>query len=391
MFSWFLCSSQRVFPMPDYVFDKQPVEIEGMVWFPSDKKPYSENSSQDSFQVITMTWNQYLYWDTLFAKHNNTTYLPFGSETKVPLRAEYKRVAEPFFIKVHEVTNQEYLEFLHDITPNEVDFLSELGYPENLDMNFLPDTSRWVQDFGLSYNQPLMSSYFRHPKYKEYPVVCVNYYQALGYCHWVTKKLNEIHHVPGFKLKAELPSQLEWDRVVKAANEQVPTLENHHFIPNLLICDKNDLMKNNLYRSMLPTLSDMNISTYMDDGYIYPAPVNEALDKTGEVINLNANVSEWMAEDFQTHWAPVAEARQDWLLATGQKSDSILADIESWFNESADSDGQLVRGANWVHESQLTYKGQRLADMASFTFVSPNKSHSTLGFRYVIRLVSLEE
>jgi formylglycine-generating enzyme required for sulfatase activity len=135
--------------MPDYAFDKQPVEIEGMVWFPSDKKPYSENSSQDSFQVITMTWNQYLYWDTLFAKHNNTTYLPFGSETKVPLRAEYKRVAEPFFIKVHEVTNQEYLEFLHDITPNEVDFLSELGYPENLDMNFLPDTSRWGSGFWI--------------------------------------------------------------------------------------------------------------------------------------------------------------------------------------------------------------------------------------------------
>ena len=386
------CFGQRKFQVPNYTLEKPPVQIDGAVWFPANREFIPEKHDKDSFLVHSKKWHQYMYWDTSFLKVNVVSKRsPFSYDVKVPLRHDYQRIAEPFYMKQHEVTNQEYRDFLKDVEINGVDFLRHAGLPANFDMNLKPDSLRWMEDFGLSYNEPLMRNYFSHPKYNDYPVVCVSYYQAKAYCHWLTEKLNEKYKLEGYALRVELPSQLEWDRITHLANEEIPVLENHHFIPNLLLSDGKGLMFNELYKSIMPAMSNMHLSTYMDDGYMYPAPANVALDKTGEVINLHANVSEWMTEDFETHWAHVAQARQAWLLYTGQKSDSILADMEAWFNATADANGQLVRGGNWVHESQLKYKAQRLADMSSFTFVSPEKSHCTLGFRYVIRLVYSEE
>lgn len=77
-----------------------------------------------------------------------------------------------FFLKT---TNSEYLEFIRD--------LEKMGDTKQLQV-CLPDTQAWRDQ--MSYNEAFAQYYFRHPAYKNYPVVCVLYEAAQAYCNWKT-------------------------------------------------------------------------------------------------------------------------------------------------------------------------------------------------------------
>jgi len=55
--------------------------------------------------------------------------------------------------------------------------------------NALPDTLVWLDP--MSYNDPYVEYYFRHPAYNEYPVVGVSWRQAADYALWRTDRVNE--------------------------------------------------------------------------------------------------------------------------------------------------------------------------------------------------------
>jgi len=63
-----------------------------------------------------------------------------------------------------------------------------VSYPE-VYRRALPDTLVWLTP--LSYNEPLMETYFRHPSYADYPVVGVSWLKAVDYCDWRTDRVNE--------------------------------------------------------------------------------------------------------------------------------------------------------------------------------------------------------
>ncbi len=54
----------------------------------------------------------------------------------------------------------------------------------------LPDTLVWRDE--LSYNEPFVETYFRHPAYDDYPVVGVSWLQANDFCAWRTDRVNEM-------------------------------------------------------------------------------------------------------------------------------------------------------------------------------------------------------
>jgi gliding motility-associated lipoprotein GldJ len=88
-----------------------------------------------------------------------------------------------FYIDETEVSNLDYQEYIY--------WLKRVygeDYP-NVVKNALPDTLVWIEK--LSYNEPLVQSYFRHPAFKDYPVVGVNWLQANDYAHWRTDRVNE--------------------------------------------------------------------------------------------------------------------------------------------------------------------------------------------------------
>ena len=91
-----------------------------------------------------------------------------------------------FYIDETEVTNimyMEYLDWLEYVFPT-----TEPRYRQIYE-GALPDTLVWRNQLG--YVEELTTNYLRHPAYAEYPVVGVNWLQAVQYAEWRTDRVNE--------------------------------------------------------------------------------------------------------------------------------------------------------------------------------------------------------
>ena len=94
-----------------------------------------------------------------------------------------RRVTVPsFYMDETEVSNQDWLDYLHWIN---------ITFPDDGELyyNALPDTLVWRKP--LSYNEPYVENYLRHPAFQDYPVVGVNWDQVQDYCVWRTDRTNE--------------------------------------------------------------------------------------------------------------------------------------------------------------------------------------------------------
>ena len=89
-----------------------------------------------------------------------------------------------FYMDETEVTNIDYREYLYWL--NRVfgaDYTEIVKAAE-------PDQQVWRDE--LAYNEPYVEYYFSHPAYDEYPVVGVDWNQAMDYCSWRTDRVNEM-------------------------------------------------------------------------------------------------------------------------------------------------------------------------------------------------------
>ena len=107
-----------------------------------------------------------------------------------------------FYMDETEISNKQYREFVYWLmrvyNPNvgvgrakEMSYAGKsLGVDELVYTKVLPDTNCWRSKLG--YNEPFVEYYFRHPAYKDYPVVGVNWHQATEFAKWRTDRVNEM-------------------------------------------------------------------------------------------------------------------------------------------------------------------------------------------------------
>ena len=91
-----------------------------------------------------------------------------------------------FYMDETEVTNLMYMEYL--------DWTKRVFSPDdenykNIYPGTLPDTLVWRNRLG--YNETYTNHYLRHPAYASYPVVGVNWIQAVEFSKWRTDRVNE--------------------------------------------------------------------------------------------------------------------------------------------------------------------------------------------------------
>ncbi len=107
-----------------------------------------------------------------------------------------------FYMDETEVANIHYREYIYWLGRS-----YGADYPDVI-AKALPDTTSWRR--ALSYNEPLVSYYFRHAAYSYYPVVGVNWYQANEFCKWRSDRVNEYILIKNGFLKRN-PNQVNED------------------------------------------------------------------------------------------------------------------------------------------------------------------------------------
>jgi formylglycine-generating enzyme len=96
---------------------------------------------------------------------------------------ERKVTVNSFYMDEAEISNLQYGEYV---------YWKERVFPDlpEVGKSALPDTNVWRQK--LAFNEPYVEYYFRHPAYKDYPVVGVNWLQATDFAAWRTDRVNEM-------------------------------------------------------------------------------------------------------------------------------------------------------------------------------------------------------
>jgi formylglycine-generating enzyme required for sulfatase activity len=113
---------------------------------------------------------------------------------------------DSIYICKTEVTNQEYLEYVNWIYTNAPKQYGQV----------LPDTLVW-QNAATSY-EPYVQFYFRHPAYKNYPVVGLTHSQMIGFCTWKSQQICQSRQFKDAEFKEiliRLPKEAEWVRAAR--------------------------------------------------------------------------------------------------------------------------------------------------------------------------------
>lgn len=135
-----------------------------------------------------------------------------------------------FYMDETEISNFHWLEYLYWIHR-----IYAVDYPE-IYKKALPDTLVWRNK--LAFMEPYVELYLRHPAYRDYPVVGVNWLQANDFCAWRTDRVNEMilireglfYHNPNqvnepFTTDAYLAGQYDLEKRVDGVNDYHPDRE----------------------------------------------------------------------------------------------------------------------------------------------------------------------
>ena len=110
---------------------------------------------------------------------------------------------DSYWISDHEISNQEYNEFLSD--------LEKQGKTEQLEICKV-QTDNWIKSLDKK-NSPYAEYYSTHEAYARYPVLNISHEAAKLYCEWLTERFEDKTQ------KLRLPTKEEWIYAAKGGFE----------------------------------------------------------------------------------------------------------------------------------------------------------------------------
>lgn len=197
-----------------------------------------------------------------------------------------------FYMLATEVTNKQYREFILDLKAQgrDTDYLIAV-----------PDTMKWRS--ALSYNEPYVEYYFRHPAYDNYPVVNITQAGANLYCIWLTKKMRIRYPKLDFN-DFRLPTKVEWVYAAKGSFENSPypwggpftRNAQGDYLANFLHIGENNIKRNSL--GELVVVNDDEFSgSFLDGSPDILAPSKSFSPNDYGLYNMAGNASELVARD----------------------------------------------------------------------------------------------
>jgi len=199
---------------------------------------------------------------------------------------------------------------------------------------------------SMSYNEPMVEIYFRHPAYRDYPVVGVSWLQANDYALWRSDRVNEMLLIEAGVLKFDdgqnsenffttdgylagtytgvvaegkknvkmedgiilpkyrLPTEAEWEYAALAliGNSTGESIKDRKVYPwnsdGLRSQDKN-YMGSFMANFKRGNGDYMGVAGSLNDGAAFPAPVISYWPNDFGLYNMAGNVSEWVLDVYR--------------------------------------------------------------------------------------------
>jgi gliding motility-associated lipoprotein GldK len=225
-------------------------------------------------------------------------------------------------------------------------------YKKMQEIEIYPDTLVFMRDYTFSYNEPMTSVYFWHPKYDDYPVVGVNWNQAKAFCRWRTIYLNSYYSdlddytVTDFRL----PTEYEWEYASRGGRDQNVYPWGGPYVKNAKGCS---------LANFKPMRGD-----YMQDGGLYPIRVGSYFPNDFGLYDMSGNVAEWT------------------ITAYAESANLFSHDLNPDYQYDAKPDEpetlkrKVIRGGSWKDIAHFINCGTR-------TYEYQDSANSYTGFRCV--------
>ncbi len=289
-----------------------------------------------------------------------------------------------FYLFMREVNNNEYLLYLDWLRKNLKD--NSATYNQAF-----PDTTVFGKLFTNTYNDPMMYNYFYNPAFKYYPVVGVNWSQAMNYCIWKSSRLNEemlwkngltfidtnnitynfsletkysgnsddslysfINKYKESLITLRLPTEYEWDIAYKYVFDKRSKKIN---VSNQIY----GAHENNISGNYVVETDDFN------DKYKKELPA-DVFRNTTNVLSMDNNVSEWVYDNYNAGQSVVKLNHKD-IYEEMKKTSRGYIDSEAIKKED-----KLFKGGSFLVKTNKKQRG----------FYKSGQYSSDLGFRYVM-------
>jgi formylglycine-generating enzyme required for sulfatase activity len=219
-------------------------------------------------------------------------------------------------------------------------------------INVYPDTLCWAADFAYSFNEPMVTMYFWHPAYDNYPVVGVNWRQARAFAIWRSQYLNNYLASRGepFVHDYRLPFEAEWEYAARGNLALMKYPWGGPYTRNYLGC-------------FLANFKPLR-GNYIDDGAFYTIKVASYEPNDYGLYDMAGNVAEWTADSFD------------------ESAYSFEHDMNPYNTYEARPDDppalkrKVVRGGSWKDVGYFIQVGTR-------TYEYQDTATSFIGFRCV--------
>tara|TARA_B110000211_G_C14083037_1_gene555461 strand:- start:705 stop:2381 length:1677 start_codon:yes stop_codon:yes gene_type:complete len=268
-------------------------------------------------------------------------------------------------------------------------------YVRRKEINIYPDTLAWIHDFKNSSIEVMTQMYYWHPVYKDYPVVGVSYNQTLAYLHWKEGKLKK--ELKRDDISISLPTPIQWEYMMRKESSLVTKkgtwtktnlkiteeTSDNTMLLNLRFTDRDIGFDKFLGENVFSRLNWNNRNEFTSNSYPNrkTTPDYDFQTINDKVNHIGGNISEWMNLSF-SDYKPYRNAQLRSLNLLESEDSKMLITILN--REKFDEKGKLVMGANWYDKRLGLINGVPAFGGYAKSFVHPDSSHSTIGFRYVI-------
>ncbi len=215
-----------------------------------------------------------------------------------------------------------------------------------IELTIYPDTTVWARDFEYSHNDVMVSNYFWHSAFEEYPVVGVSWNQAKAFCNWRTKKKNDYLRASESGIQApefRLPTEAEWEFAARGG------LENAKYPwGGPYVTDKAGYYLANFK----PKRNDFGA-----DGFIYTVEARSFQANDYGLFNMAGNVSEWTSNAYNMSGSYITS--------------SLNVNVDDPANKR-----KIVRGGSW---KDIAY----FLEVSTQDYEYADSAKSYIGFRTV--------